>query len=229
MGRSVRKAAYVVFHGHIPGVYDTWEECNEQVHRFPGGRQRGYDSRSLAEDAWEQHQSPLPKRKFLAEIDPSQAINTDYPRSAKRARIAAMEQATQKHTGPPRMVIEISDDEEGEHKPAQKKHKVSAQVPEKEVDCVTLLDGLDEKPIREKYMVTAETFAKQADFISLDDDESEERKPIPKGSGEEEKPIVLTAAQQVCELRRLLFGTSNKAKANSLFFEGRGQPGRGRT
>ena len=35
---------YVVWEGHAPGVYDTWEECEEQVKGFPGARFKAFSS-----------------------------------------------------------------------------------------------------------------------------------------------------------------------------------------
>ncbi|MDC8832498.1 RNase H1/viroplasmin domain-containing protein [Alteromonas gilva] len=39
-----RRAAYVVFEGRKPGIYATWEETKEQVHRFSGQSYKGFDS-----------------------------------------------------------------------------------------------------------------------------------------------------------------------------------------
>ena len=43
---TVRKY-YVVWEGRAPGVYDSWEECEEQVKGFPGAGARppgGFDN-----------------------------------------------------------------------------------------------------------------------------------------------------------------------------------------
>ena len=42
-------SSYVVYIGKIPGVYDDWEECRRQVHRFSGNRYKGYPTRAEAE------------------------------------------------------------------------------------------------------------------------------------------------------------------------------------
>ena len=44
-----RDAAYVVYKGKVPGVYDNWEECRRQVHRFSGNSYKGYTTRAEAE------------------------------------------------------------------------------------------------------------------------------------------------------------------------------------
>jgi viroplasmin and RNaseH domain-containing protein len=43
---------YAVYVGHVPGVYDEWPECQAQVYRFPGGSQKGFDSRMEAEASY---------------------------------------------------------------------------------------------------------------------------------------------------------------------------------
>jgi ribonuclease HI len=43
---------YAVYVGHVPGVYDEWPECQAQVYRFPGGSQKGFDSRVEAEASY---------------------------------------------------------------------------------------------------------------------------------------------------------------------------------
>ena len=40
---------YVVYKGKVPGVYDDWEECRRQVHRFSGNSYKGYNTRAEAE------------------------------------------------------------------------------------------------------------------------------------------------------------------------------------
>ena len=41
--------SYVVYKGKVPGVYDDWEECWRQVHRFSGNSHKGYTTRAEAE------------------------------------------------------------------------------------------------------------------------------------------------------------------------------------
>ncbi|KAK1609672.1 hypothetical protein QYE76_033345 [Lolium multiflorum] len=33
---------YVVYHGRVPGVYEDWEDCRRQVHRFSGNSYKGH-------------------------------------------------------------------------------------------------------------------------------------------------------------------------------------------
>ena len=41
--------SYVVYKGNVPGVYDDWEECQRQVHRFSANSYKGYTTRAEAE------------------------------------------------------------------------------------------------------------------------------------------------------------------------------------
>jgi viroplasmin and RNaseH domain-containing protein len=41
--------SYVVYKGKVLGVYDDWEECRRQVHRFSGNSYKGYATRVEAE------------------------------------------------------------------------------------------------------------------------------------------------------------------------------------
>ena len=43
---------YVVFRGHNPGVYDTWDEAKEQTEGFPGALCKGYSSSEEASAAY---------------------------------------------------------------------------------------------------------------------------------------------------------------------------------
>lgn len=47
MARKRRKF-YVVWVGHSPGVYDSWEECKLQTANFPGARYKSFDSQEEA-------------------------------------------------------------------------------------------------------------------------------------------------------------------------------------
>ncbi|MBP5548140.1 MAG: ribonuclease H family protein [Bacteroidales bacterium] len=43
---------YVVWRGNVPGVYDTWSECEKQIKGVAGARYKSYESRTLAEQAY---------------------------------------------------------------------------------------------------------------------------------------------------------------------------------
>ncbi len=43
---------YVVWEGHKPGIYKTWEECKKQVNGFPQAQYKSFDSMAAAELAF---------------------------------------------------------------------------------------------------------------------------------------------------------------------------------
>ena len=43
---------YVVWEGREPGVYDSWEDCAEQVEGFPGARYKSFPDKDLAVKAY---------------------------------------------------------------------------------------------------------------------------------------------------------------------------------
>ena len=49
---SIEMPSYVVYKGKVPGVYDDWEECRRQVHRFSGNSYKGYTTRAEAESRY---------------------------------------------------------------------------------------------------------------------------------------------------------------------------------
>ncbi|KAK1614680.1 hypothetical protein QYE76_020197 [Lolium multiflorum] len=55
---------YVVFEGRVPGVYEEWEECKKQVHKFSGNCYKGYPTRHEAVAKWRKHQSNKSKMKM---------------------------------------------------------------------------------------------------------------------------------------------------------------------
>ena len=44
--------SYVVYKGKVLGVYDDWEECRRQFHRFNGNSYKGYTTRAEAESRY---------------------------------------------------------------------------------------------------------------------------------------------------------------------------------
>lgn len=43
---------YVVWYGHEPGVYGSWEECKAQTERFKGAKYKSYPTREQADEAF---------------------------------------------------------------------------------------------------------------------------------------------------------------------------------
>lgn len=48
---------YVVFEGRVPGIYEEWEDCKYQVHKFSGNCYKGYATRQEADAKWRNYQS----------------------------------------------------------------------------------------------------------------------------------------------------------------------------
>jgi ribonuclease HI len=44
---------YVVWSGRVPGIYESWEQCREQVDGFPQVKYKGFKTRKMAEIALE--------------------------------------------------------------------------------------------------------------------------------------------------------------------------------
>ena len=45
------------FEGRVPGVYDEWEDCKQQVHKFSGNCYKGYETRQETVAKWRNYQS----------------------------------------------------------------------------------------------------------------------------------------------------------------------------
>ena len=47
-----KKKYYVVWEGYETGVFDSWEEAEEQIKGYPGARYKSYDSLEAAIGAY---------------------------------------------------------------------------------------------------------------------------------------------------------------------------------
>ena len=76
---------YVVWKGHTPGVYDSWEACKKEVENFPGALYKGFPDKTSAEEAFskgfsgfEKKEKPTPHSSLLTPHPPlSPAIAVD--------------------------------------------------------------------------------------------------------------------------------------------------------
>ena len=50
--RPKKQKYYVVWHGHHPGIYTSWEQCQAQVKNFPNAIYKSFDTRKEAEDSF---------------------------------------------------------------------------------------------------------------------------------------------------------------------------------
>ncbi|KAK1694541.1 hypothetical protein QYE76_011238 [Lolium multiflorum] len=60
----IQMTYYVVFEGRVPGVYEEWEDCKKQVHKFSGNCYKGYPTRHEAVAKWRNYQSNKSKMKM---------------------------------------------------------------------------------------------------------------------------------------------------------------------
>jgi len=58
---------YVVWTGHSPGLYSSWEKCKDQVDGFPGAKYKAYDTLTQAKAAMESGIPASLMRKTAAE------------------------------------------------------------------------------------------------------------------------------------------------------------------
>lgn len=76
---------YVVWKGHNPGVYDSWEACKKEVEGFQGALYKGFPDKTSAEDAFakgfsgfEKKEKSIPNSSLLTPHSPlSPAIAVD--------------------------------------------------------------------------------------------------------------------------------------------------------
>ena len=77
---------YVVWEGRVPGVYDTWNDCEEQVTNFPGAKYKSFASAAEAAKAFREGSdegSPADIGTFLIAAADHRANNVQSGVSAK--------------------------------------------------------------------------------------------------------------------------------------------------
>ncbi|KAG5358564.1 Ribonuclease H [Yarrowia sp. B02] len=95
---------YAVRKGYQPGIYNSWDECQEQVKGFPGFKCKGFTSRQDAEDFMngkefpsnkQAKEKPKPKRLFAGVEHPDNQSRplSGYVHSSNRAALEALLQA----------------------------------------------------------------------------------------------------------------------------------------
>ncbi|KAK1607353.1 hypothetical protein QYE76_031026 [Lolium multiflorum] len=66
---KAKMPTYVVYKGRVPGVYEEWQDCLEQVHKFSGNSYKGYATREEAVAQWRAHVGKKKNRlKFLVPL-----------------------------------------------------------------------------------------------------------------------------------------------------------------
>ncbi len=97
---SSKRKYYVVWEGRAPGIYDSWEECQEQINGFPGAKYRSFSNQDEATRAFrgrpEEHMAFLRK---LGEQHRRAAVDyTQIP--GIRLDAVAVDGACSKNPGP---------------------------------------------------------------------------------------------------------------------------------
>ena len=54
---------YVVWKGRIPGVYDRWDECKQQINEFDGAQYKSFETRQEASEAYERGASDYLRKR----------------------------------------------------------------------------------------------------------------------------------------------------------------------
>ena len=44
---------YVVWEGHVPGIYETWEDCLLQINGYKGAKYKSFNSKEQAIEAYQ--------------------------------------------------------------------------------------------------------------------------------------------------------------------------------
>lgn len=93
---------YVVWYGHAPGIYPSWDKCRPQVEGFPGSKFRAYDTLAEARIAFEkgparggppktaetdETPSPLPK-KVATKAVKTQPAAAEVSKPAKASKVS---------------------------------------------------------------------------------------------------------------------------------------------
>ena len=59
---------YVVYKSRVPGVYEEWQDCHQQVHKFSGNSYKGYMTREEAVAQWRRHVGKKNRLKILVPL-----------------------------------------------------------------------------------------------------------------------------------------------------------------
>lgn len=79
-----KKKFYTVWIGHHPGVYDSWEDAQEQINGYPGASFKGFETSKEATEAYREGRAQAERRELSKLISgasghrPSGAAQSDY-------------------------------------------------------------------------------------------------------------------------------------------------------
>lgn len=78
----MKQKIYVVWVGRKPGIYTSWEECEQQVKGYAGARYKSFPTEDSAESAYQEgptETNHLPKTKEIHRLHSRQALRPVYP------------------------------------------------------------------------------------------------------------------------------------------------------
>lgn len=73
MSRKKKNNYYVVWEGHQPGIYDSWEKCQAQINGYANARYKGFENLSQAEKAFSEK-----AEKYIYPQNKSQKLPLSY-------------------------------------------------------------------------------------------------------------------------------------------------------
>ena len=59
---------YVVYKGRVPGVYEEWVDCHQQVDKFSSNSYKGHVTREEAVAKWRRHVWKMNQTKILMSL-----------------------------------------------------------------------------------------------------------------------------------------------------------------
>jgi hypothetical protein len=156
MADKAHKGAYVVFSGRNPGVYDSWEACEPQVHRIAGSIQGGYENRNAAEAAWQKHLGET----TTAHLNPNEGILEEFRRLCNLVQNKILSpQGDQDNVGNtlkrPNLLIDDTDPNDNEQ-PAAKKLKASPVTIEEVIDSNIISEEVSTAEIEKVELTPAQ-------------------------------------------------------------------------
>ena len=73
---AVKRKFYVVWEGREPGVYDSWDDCWEQVDGYPDAKYKAFDSQTAATEAY--REGTIDIENFLKKLKERKSAPVDY-------------------------------------------------------------------------------------------------------------------------------------------------------
>lgn len=94
-----KRKFYVVWEGREPGIYDSWEDCLEQVEGFPGAKYKSYATQAAATEAF--RGDPREQLTFARQLAKHINMKVDYTAiPGIRLDAIAVDGACSKNPGP---------------------------------------------------------------------------------------------------------------------------------